>query len=55
MPERRPLVLIDGRPVVLPIGDTLPGSGGGGGGTAILDFNGPAGTPQDLIYDFNGE
>lgn len=29
-------------------------AGSGGGGAAILNFNGPAGTPQDMIFDFNG-
>ena len=31
MAVRRPLVLIDGQLAVLPAGDSLPGSGGGGG------------------------
>ena len=38
MTDRSPLVLINGRPAVLPSGDTIPaaivsGGGGGGGGT----------------------
>lgn len=35
MTERRPLVLIDNTPTVLPPGDTLPGAGGG----AVSDIN----------------
>lgn len=31
MAVRRPLVLINGQLAVLPLGDSLPGSGGGGG------------------------
>lgn len=29
-------------------------AGGGSGGTAILDFNGPSGTPAGFILDLNG-
>ena len=35
MAERRPIVLIGGQLHELPTGDTLPGSGGGGGTTFL--------------------
>jgi hypothetical protein len=43
MPARRPLVLLGGLKVELPVGDTVIGAGGGAGGpiasgTAIVDF-----------------
>lgn len=43
MPERRPIVIINGQQQELPTGDTLPGGGGGSGltsitGTVVLNF-----------------
>lgn len=40
MTERRPLVQIAGRIKELPVGDTLPGDGGGGGAPVGGDIDG---------------
>lgn len=50
MAERRPLVLVGGQLQELPVGDTLPGSGGGGSGT-IATVSGAA---QGYLWGTDG-
>jgi len=38
MAERRPLVLVDGAPCELPVGDTVAGAGGGSGAIAGIFY-----------------
>jgi hypothetical protein len=45
MALRKPLVLVDGRPTILPSGDTLEGSGGGATQVYVQDTNPSMTTP----------
>lgn len=54
MTERRPLVLIDGKVLQLPAGDTLPGAGSGGGGLTWTTVNANTAMTSGNGYNVTG-